>query len=80
VSNLDVIRAWKDEEYRLNLSEDQLAALPDNPAGIVEQEAVYMPIREFTIIPSIFCQITLWATCGAVCVESVDICPEIYVN
>ena len=31
--NIDVIRAWKDEEYRLGLSEVEL---PENPAGLVE--------------------------------------------
>lgn len=36
MSDLDIIRAWKDEEYRLSLSEDLLAMLPDNPAGLVE--------------------------------------------
>ena len=33
---IDVIRAWKDEAYRLSLSEAESAALPANPAGIVE--------------------------------------------
>jgi mersacidin/lichenicidin family type 2 lantibiotic len=32
----DIIRAWKDEEYRNSLSEEQRAQLPENPAGIVE--------------------------------------------
>jgi mersacidin/lichenicidin family type 2 lantibiotic len=32
-SIMDIIRAWKDEEYRLSLTEEQLALLPDNPAG-----------------------------------------------
>lgn len=36
MSQHDVIRAWKDEEYRRGLSADQLAALPENPAGAVE--------------------------------------------
>ncbi len=36
MSNIDVIRAWKDEEYRNSLTPDQLAALPENPAGFVE--------------------------------------------
>jgi mersacidin/lichenicidin family type 2 lantibiotic len=31
-----IIRAWKDEEYRSGLSESELSALPKNPAGIVE--------------------------------------------
>jgi mersacidin/lichenicidin family type 2 lantibiotic len=36
MSKVDVIRAWKDEEYRLSLSEAQRAALPQNPAGLVD--------------------------------------------
>jgi mersacidin/lichenicidin family type 2 lantibiotic len=36
MSNLDVIRAWKDEDYRLSLSDEQLSLLPDNPAGLME--------------------------------------------
>jgi mersacidin/lichenicidin family type 2 lantibiotic len=34
--NMDVIRAWKDEEYRNSLSAEQLAELPENPAGLIE--------------------------------------------
>jgi mersacidin/lichenicidin family type 2 lantibiotic len=33
---MDIIRAWKDEEYRLSLTEEQRALLPDNPAGQME--------------------------------------------
>jgi mersacidin/lichenicidin family type 2 lantibiotic len=36
MSNLDIIRAWKDEEYRSSLSETELAQLPKNPVGMVE--------------------------------------------
>jgi mersacidin/lichenicidin family type 2 lantibiotic len=32
----DIIRAWKDEEYRLSLSEEQRAVLPEHPAGLME--------------------------------------------
>ncbi len=32
----DVIRAWKDEDFRSALSSEQLAMLPANPAGLVE--------------------------------------------
>lgn len=32
----EIIRAWKDEEYRENLSEEELALLPENPAGMLE--------------------------------------------
>jgi mersacidin/lichenicidin family type 2 lantibiotic len=31
-----IIRAWKDVEYRLSLSEVERAQLPDHPAGLVE--------------------------------------------
>ena len=31
-----IIRAWKDEEYRLSLSEEEQAQLPTHPAGIIE--------------------------------------------
>lgn len=33
---VDVVRAWKDEEYRNNLTPEQLASLPPNPAGEIE--------------------------------------------
>jgi mersacidin/lichenicidin family type 2 lantibiotic len=36
MSHVDIIRAWKDEDYRNSLSEEQRAQLPENPAGIVE--------------------------------------------
>ena len=39
MSLADVIRAWKDEEYRLSLSDAQRAALPANPAGRIELTA-----------------------------------------
>ena len=32
----DIIRAWKDEEYRQSLSEDDRKLLPQNPAGFME--------------------------------------------
>ena len=31
-----VIRAWKDEDYRLSLSDEERAGLPENPAGMVQ--------------------------------------------
>ena len=36
MQNVDIIRAWKDEDYRLSLTTEQLAALPANPAGEIE--------------------------------------------
>ena len=33
---LDVVRAWKDEDYRMSLSEAERRMLPINPAGLIE--------------------------------------------
>jgi mersacidin/lichenicidin family type 2 lantibiotic len=32
----EIIRAWKDEGYRLSLSPADLASLPPNPAGAID--------------------------------------------
>lgn len=40
MSNRNIIRAWKDEEYRLSLPEAALALLPAHPAGVVEPSGV----------------------------------------
>lgn len=36
MSKQDIIRAWKDAEYRNSLSAAERAALPDNPAGLID--------------------------------------------
>jgi len=36
MSNQDIIRAWKDESYRLSLSPEEQKLLPTNPAGTIE--------------------------------------------
>ena len=36
MSKLDIIRAWKDDEYCESLSDTQRASLPQNPVGVVE--------------------------------------------
>ncbi|WP_414577935.1 mersacidin/lichenicidin family type 2 lantibiotic [Anabaena sp. CCY 9402-a] len=36
MSNIDIIRAWKDEDYRNSLSDEQRSQLPENPAGMIE--------------------------------------------
>jgi mersacidin/lichenicidin family type 2 lantibiotic len=32
----NIVRAWRDPEYRNSLSETERAALPDHPAGWIE--------------------------------------------
>ncbi|MEO1347953.1 MAG: mersacidin/lichenicidin family type 2 lantibiotic [Cyanobacteria bacterium J06635_15] len=36
MSYQNIIRAWKDAEYRESLTEEQRSQLPENPIGIVE--------------------------------------------
>lgn len=33
---VDVVRAWRDEEYRDSLTEEERANLPENPAGLAD--------------------------------------------
>jgi mersacidin/lichenicidin family type 2 lantibiotic len=84
MSNVDVIRAWKDEDYRRSLTPDQLSALPDNPAGMVEldEQALDLSVGGRTeLIWSAGCcggvtdYKTCWGytVCGAICTHLV--CP-----
>ena len=36
MSKLDIIRAWKDEEYCESLSVAERSRVPQNPAGVIE--------------------------------------------
>jgi mersacidin/lichenicidin family type 2 lantibiotic len=36
LNGVDIVRAWKDEEYRASLSDEQRAALPQSPAELDE--------------------------------------------
>ena len=36
MKKVDVVRAWRDAEYRKGLTEEQRAALPAHPAGVVD--------------------------------------------
>jgi mersacidin/lichenicidin family type 2 lantibiotic len=57
MSNRDIIRAWKDEDYRLSLSAAERALLPEHPAGLIELAGAEMDgveggvqgIRPFTV-------------------------------
>jgi mersacidin/lichenicidin family type 2 lantibiotic len=37
MSEFDIVKAWKDVKYRRTLTAKQLAQLPANPAGIIEE-------------------------------------------
>lgn len=36
MSRLDIIRAWKDEEYLSRLTDGDRTQLPEHPAGLIE--------------------------------------------
>jgi mersacidin/lichenicidin family type 2 lantibiotic len=36
MTHLDLIRSWKDNEYRLSLSDAKRALLPAHPTGLIE--------------------------------------------
>lgn len=36
MSGNEIIRSWKDEEYRLSMGSAQRSLLPANPAGLIE--------------------------------------------
>jgi mersacidin/lichenicidin family type 2 lantibiotic len=60
---LDVIRAWKDEQYRLSLSEAERALLPEHPAGVIElTDGALDDAVGGTYVGSNYC--THLATCG----------------
>ena len=49
---LEIIKAWKDEEYRDTLTADQRALMPKHPAGDIElgdaeaeRENAFKPVR-----------------------------------
>jgi mersacidin/lichenicidin family type 2 lantibiotic len=54
MSHNEIIRAWKDEEYRNSLSKEQYSHLPENPAGQTmltdeDMEAIVGGINPHTI-------------------------------
>ncbi|HEY9420530.1 MAG TPA: mersacidin/lichenicidin family type 2 lantibiotic [Thermoanaerobaculia bacterium] len=38
MKKIDVVRAWRDEEYRNSLTPEELASLPESPAGVAVVE------------------------------------------
>ncbi len=60
MSDLNLIRAWKDEEYRSTLGADDLAGAPPNPAGafgmsLTEVNEIMGPHGSLFICPSDGC-------------------------
>ncbi len=79
----EIIRAWKDEEYRMSLSESDRAALPAHPAGIVELSDEELSGVAGGFMPSVTCTtggicITIFASCFGTCsCTNGDICSHL---
>ena len=61
MNTINTIRAWKDADYRASLSAAELAALPENPAGLVE-----LPEAEMAQVAGADLSY-FTGTCGRVC-------------
>jgi mersacidin/lichenicidin family type 2 lantibiotic len=74
ISNLDIIRAWRNPRYMRSLSAEQLQRLPGNPAGSSDLSADEMKAaagfrsREFNVeTTAIDCTVFTfnhWKACG----------------
>ena len=60
----EIIRAWKDPEYRATLSEKQRDQLPKHPAGIIEISEQELERIAGGSPTNADCQPTQWSVCG----------------
>lgn len=68
MSNLDIIRAWKDEQYRLGLQEDEQSLLPANPAGSIElPDALLDAVAGGESDVSLHCLDSVYNSCFSTC-------------
>jgi mersacidin/lichenicidin family type 2 lantibiotic len=75
MSKVDIIRAWKDEDYRLSLSDSERAQLPDNPAGLVElNDSDLNDAAGGTIFPTV--QTCMLCESMYFCPSMVTVCPS----
>lgn len=76
MSNVDIVRAWRDPRYRRSLSAEQLQKLPGNPAGPTDltadelKAAAGLAMGEFfvqTTAPNCtLCTFNHWKSCGCI--------------
>jgi len=77
MSNSDIVRAWKDEQFRNQLNSDQQAEVPDNPAGEIELDEAELSkasgAKSLANLTAGCCQASVnFQTCNAVaCVASI---------
>ncbi|HKS26454.1 MAG TPA: mersacidin/lichenicidin family type 2 lantibiotic [Pyrinomonadaceae bacterium] len=71
---INIVRAWKDEDYRQSLSEAERAMVPQNPAGMIELDdrdlgavaggTVFMPEAAMSERLLSFGCCTIWDECS----------------
>jgi mersacidin/lichenicidin family type 2 lantibiotic len=80
-----ILRAWRDHDYWLSLSESERARVPDNPAGLVElmdieldhvSGALHQDTHEYLTCQgaSCTCGDTCWGTCNQSSPPSIGFC------
>lgn len=69
MSRIDVVRAWKDEDYRLSLSHEELSALPPNPAGVIE-----LSDEDLGSVAGGTTNVTVTCTLGSICMSYIVSC------
>ncbi|MBW4620720.1 MAG: mersacidin/lichenicidin family type 2 lantibiotic [Cyanosarcina radialis HA8281-LM2] len=63
MSQENIIRAWKDADFRYSLSETERALLPENPAGSIELTDTELAKVAGGIIPISYEPICSFETC-----------------
>jgi mersacidin/lichenicidin family type 2 lantibiotic len=68
MSQADIVRAWRDEEYRLGLTDAQRASLPAHPIGAIELPAAALnpALESAHSRDNSFCTLSCscWCLCG----------------
>lgn len=76
MKKIDVIRAWRDEEYRNSLTPEELASLPENPAGLpVMDDSVLRSVTGGCGVPGFTTTCYPGSTKYHSCVVSPEACP-----
>ena len=70
--HIDVVRAWRDEEYRDSLTEAERASLPENPAGFATVDDSSLRSVGGGLTTGIRCQ---GSTPDFSCVKPPSVCP-----
>jgi mersacidin/lichenicidin family type 2 lantibiotic len=86
MSDLEIVRSWRDAKYRRSLSADQLLRLPGNPAGSADLTDDELKVAgglamdaDVAITTAITCtEFTFhhWKSCGCIPETTSPVCTE----